>query len=191
MAFYKKSKLNRGTKANPVYKYIPRAVLVGKQITTKDLSKRIAAESTASEADVRAVLTALPSVMGMYMALGRSVKLDGIGSFQYTIGCKGKEVDSPDKVTANLITDVRVRFQPERTFLAGHTGMTRAMVDNVSGIEWIDFDTLTAADAENGSTPGGGGTVTPDPGTGGGGSGGGTGGNDTPGGGDGGPGQDE
>ena len=56
MAFYRKTKLNRGTKENPVLSYIPRAVLVGKQITTKELSKRIAAESTASEADVRAPL---------------------------------------------------------------------------------------------------------------------------------------
>ena len=149
MAFYRKTKLNRGTKENPVLSYIPRAVLVGKQITTKELSKRIAAESTASEADVRAVLTALPGVMGMYMSLGRSVKLDGIGSFQYTIGCKGNEVDSPDKVSTSQITDVRVRFQPERTFTAGHSGMTRAMVDSTNGIEWIDIDSLLATDDEN------------------------------------------
>ena len=172
MAFYRKSKFNVGTKENPSYKWIPRAILVGKQINVKELSKRIAAESTVSETDVRAVLTALPSVMGMFMRLGRSVKLEGIGTFQYTINCHGTAVDSKDKVSARQITDVRVRFQPERTFSSGRTAMTRAMAENISEIEWIDVDTLTSDDDGTPSTPsqGGGnsGGSTPDPGTGGG-----------------------
>lgn len=53
-------------------------------ITTEQVAKRVAAESTVSPADVRAVLTALGGVMGDYMAQGRSVKLDGIGSFYFT-----------------------------------------------------------------------------------------------------------
>ena len=163
MAFYKKSKFNAGTKTSPNYKWIPRAKLVGKQITVKDLAKRIAAESTVSETDVRAVLTSLPGIMGMYMGLGRSVKLDGIGSFQYTINCTGTAVDSPDKVSTKQITDVRVRFQPERTYGAGRTGMTRAMAEDVNEIEWIDIDSLTATDDEEAS---------PDPSQGGGNSGG-------------------
>ena len=48
MAFYRKAKLNKGTKENPQYIWFPRAILVGKQITVKELSKRIAAESTPS-----------------------------------------------------------------------------------------------------------------------------------------------
>lgn len=164
MAFYKKTRINKGTKENPSYQWIPRAVLVGKQITVKELSKRISAESTVSEADVRAVLTSLPSVIEMYMRMGRSVKLDGIGKFQYTINCAGKAVDSPQKVSARQITDVRVRFLPEQTFSAGRTSMTRAMAEGANTIEWIDIDSLTsAADAEETTDPG---TVTPDPGTG-------------------------
>ena len=92
MAFYKKSKFNAGTKASPEYKWIPRALLVGKPITKKQLAKRLSAESTVSEADVAAVLTALPTVMEMFMSMGRSVKLEGVGSFQYTISCKGTAV---------------------------------------------------------------------------------------------------
>ena len=153
MAFFRKSRFNVGTKQNPSYKWIPRAILVGKQINVKELSKRIAAESTVSETDVRAVLTALPSVMEMFMRLGRSVKLDGIGSFQYTISCQGTAVDSEDKVSARQITDVRVRFQPERTFSAGRTNMTRAMAENLSEIEWIDVDTLVSGAEGTSTTP--------------------------------------
>ena len=159
MAFFKKTRFNAGTKANPSYKWIPRAVLVGKPVTVKDISKRIAAESTVSETDVVAVLTSLPSVMGMYMGLGRSVKLSGIGTFQYTINCTGTAVDSPDKVSARQITDVRVRVQPERSYSSGRTSMTRAMAENPTGIEWIDVATLgvdaqaSPAPSQGGETP--------------------------------------
>lgn len=161
MAFFKKSRINKGTKEHPNFMWIPRAVLVGKQITVKELSKRIAAESTVSEADVRAVLTALPSVIEMYMGMGRSVKLDGIGKFQYTINATGTAVSSPEKVSAKQITDVRVRFVPEQTYSAGRTNLTRAMAENINEIEWIDLDSLTASDEEDttpsagGDTPGG------------------------------------
>lgn len=170
MAFYRKAKLNKGTKDDPQYIWFPRAILVGKQINVKELSKRVAAESTVSETDVRAVLTALPGVMSMFMRLGRSVKLEGIGSFQYTIGCQGKVVDSEDKVSARQITDVRVRFQPERSFSPGRTNMTRAMAEDVSEIEWIDIDTLVSPTEGTSTTPsqGGSGGETPGPGTGGG-----------------------
>ena len=70
MAFYKKTKM----KVNG--KWYPKAVLVSSPATTEQVAKRLAAESTVSPADVRAVLTALGGVMGDYMSQGRSVKLD-------------------------------------------------------------------------------------------------------------------
>ena len=68
MAFYKKMKM----KVNG--KWYPKSVLVGSPISTEQVAKRLAAESTVSPADVRAVLTALGGVMGDYMAQGRLVK---------------------------------------------------------------------------------------------------------------------
>ena len=65
MAFYKKTKM----KVNG--KWYPKSVLVGSPISTEQVAKRLAAESTVSPADVRAVLTALGGVMGDYMAQGR------------------------------------------------------------------------------------------------------------------------
>ena len=65
MAFYKKTKM----KVNG--KWYPKSVLVGSPISTEQVAKRLAAESTVSPADVRAVLTALGGVMGDFMAQGR------------------------------------------------------------------------------------------------------------------------
>ncbi len=55
-------------------KWYPKAVLVSSPATTEQVAKRLAAESTVSPADVRAVLTALGGVMGDFMAQGRSVR---------------------------------------------------------------------------------------------------------------------
>lgn len=90
MAFYEKvlKKINN--------KWYPRSVLVGKPITTEQIAKRLAAESTVIPADVCAVLTALGGVMGDYMAQGRSVKLDGIGSFYFTATAANNGVDARD-----------------------------------------------------------------------------------------------
>lgn len=97
MAFYKKMKM----KVNG--KWYPKSVLVGSTITTE----QVAAESTVSPADVRAVLTALGGVMGDYMAQGRSVKLDGFGSFYFTAATNKNGVATEKEVTAALINGVR------------------------------------------------------------------------------------
>ena len=64
--------------------------------TTDQIAKRLAAESTVSPADVKAVLEALSGVMGDYMAQGRSVKLDGIGSFFFQSSATGNGKDKAD-----------------------------------------------------------------------------------------------
>ena len=129
MAFYKKMKM----KVNG--KWYPKSVLVGSAVTTEQVAKRLAAESTVSPADVRAVLTALGGVMGDYMAQGRSVKLDGIGSFYFTAQAKKNGVATEKEVTAALINDVR--------------GLTD--VD----IEWEEWKGKVEA-AESGTSSGGG-----------------------------------
>ena len=77
--------------------------------TTEQVAKRLAAESTVSPADVRAVLTALGGVMGDFMAQGRSVKLDGVGSFYFTAVTNKNGVATEKEVSANQISGVRVR----------------------------------------------------------------------------------
>ena len=140
MAFFKKvyKQVNR--------KWYPQSVLVGSTVTTDQVAKRLAAESTVSPADVKAVLEALSGVMGDYMAQGRSVKLDGIGSFFFQSSATGNGKDKAEDVSASDINGVKVRFIPETTYKRGGGSAkkgrraTRALTD--VDIEWIDVSTL-------------------------------------------------
>lgn len=150
-------------------KWYPMSILVGTSVTTDQIAKRIASESTVSPADVKAVLEALSGVMGEYMAQGRSVRLDGIGSFFFKLSATGNGVDTEEEVSINQINGVKVRFIPETTFKRGGgrsmkgRKASRALTD--VDIDWIDVSTLgittdkeeTDGDDENpngGNTPG-------------------------------------
>ena len=135
MAYYKGKKKKVG---DNTYKWYPQAVTSGEPISTKKVAERLAKISTVSYADVVAVLAELAGVMSDYMSLGRTVKLDGLGTFYYTITATGNGVDTPEEVNADQITGVRVRFIPEATRL-GTKGspMTRALV--AQGIEWEEW----------------------------------------------------
>lgn len=133
MAFYKKTKM----KVNG--KWYPKSVLVGSAITTEQVAKRLAAESTVSPADVRAVLTALGGVMGDYMAQGRSVKLDGIGSFYFTASTNKNGVATEKEVTAKLINGVRVRFIPETRFRGNGKGRVSMRSLSDVDIDWEEW----------------------------------------------------
>ncbi|ALO48853.1 HU family DNA-binding protein [Hoylesella enoeca] len=137
MAFWKKilMKINN--------RWYPKSVLVGGPVSTAQIARRLADESTISPADVMAVLTALAHVMADYMAQGRSVKLDGIGTFYFTaVAAKGGAATEKE-VTANMITGVRVRFIPETRFSkngAGSAAGKRAIrgLSDVE-IEWEEW----------------------------------------------------
>ena len=133
MAFYKKAQM----KVNG--KWYPKSVLVVSPATTEQVAKRIAAESTVSPADVQAVLIALGGVMGDFMAQGRSVKLDGIGSFYFTAVTTKNGVDKPEDVNATLIRGIRVRFLPETRYRGAGKGRisTRGLSD--VDIEWEEW----------------------------------------------------
>ena len=133
MAFYKKTKM----KING--KWYPKSVLVVSPATTEQVAKRLAVESTVSPADVRAVLTALGGVMGDFMAQGRSVKLDGVGSFYFTAVTNKNGVATEKEVSANQISGVRVRFLPETRYRGAGKGRvsTRGLSD--VDIEWNEW----------------------------------------------------
>ena len=121
-------------------KWYPKSVLVGSAITTEQVAKRVAAESTVSPVNVRAVLTALGGVMGDYMAQGRSVKLDGISSFYFTAATNKNGVATEKEVTAALINGVRVRFIPETCFRGGGTRATGGGRRSVRGLSDVDIE---------------------------------------------------
>jgi len=133
MAFFKK-----------VYRQISKlwyasAVTVGKPVTTDEVADRLAQISTVSRADTYAVLKDLAGVLADYMANGRTVKLDGLGTFYYTCDTAGMGVNSADKVTADKIKGARVRFIPETRMSGGSTSRhaTRSLVSqSVFWEEW-------------------------------------------------------
>ena len=105
MAFYSKKYVKL------TEKWIP----VSKTVSCYDahrLAKDIEKESTVSQTDVMAVLNAIPNVMTRYLAEGHSVKLDGIGSFFLTFECKKTGVDTPEEVSMDQVTNIKVQFRP-------------------------------------------------------------------------------
>jgi len=100
MAFFKKVK----QKVNGLW--YPKSVTVGKPVTTDEVADRLSKVSTVSRGDTYAVLKELGPVLGDYMAQGRTVKLDGVGTFYYTSNAAKNGVETSDKVDATLITGV-------------------------------------------------------------------------------------
>ena len=144
MAFYKK----QYNKKFGVY--YPTAIVVGQPVTTKAVAKRLSAMCTATYADVMAVLGELPGVMADLMAQGKSVRLDGLGTFRLTLKTKGV-TDEEDFDLQKQLEAVRVQFVPQRegAQTKGSTA-TRALVP--SGIEWLAYDPALAQTPDGGSS---------------------------------------
>lgn len=148
MPFYKRTK----KKSNNKELWFPQLVLVDKAVDTQEIAQRIARESTASPADVHAVIRALPDVMAEYMASGRAVHLDGLGSFYLTCQSSGNGVATKKEVSPNQIKSVRVQFLPAREREGKQ--YTRALVGKMSFIEWFGKE-QTPGGEEGGGTTGG------------------------------------
>ncbi len=154
MAFIKKIK----RKWQGQEKWTVTTVTQGSPVSTKELCQYIADSTTASASDVMAVLLSLPKVMELYLKNGRSVKLEGIGTYRYKVSAG--MVDSKDDANESLIRDIRVQFTPERTVTAvGKQRITRRALipDNLT---WEIYDKPSKKKpSDGGDTP----TPTPDP----------------------------
>ena len=145
MAFFKKVQ----QKINGLW--YPKSVTVGKPVNTNEVADRLAQISTVSRADTFAVLKDLGGVVGDFMAQGRTVKLDGLGTFYLTADASKQGVDSPDKVKATNIVGARVRFIPETTRTASNRIAPRSLVsNNIFWEEWGGSSTSTPGGSEGG-----------------------------------------
>lgn len=138
MAFYKAVKMKTDGK------WYPQAVQVDQPFTTDEVADRLAQISTVSRADVYAVLKELPGVMADMMAQGRSVRLDSLGTFRYTINAERQGVDTAEEVSDAQIVGVRVRYTPETRRPTKNGAVTRALVDDA--LRWVRYDGIPAAD---------------------------------------------
>ncbi|MCD8094357.1 MAG: HU family DNA-binding protein [Bacteroides sp.] len=145
MAFYKKVQ----QKINGLW--YPKSITVNKPINTDQVADRLARISTVSRADTYAVLKELGGVLSDFMSEGRTVKLDGVGTFYYTAIAAGQGVKTKEEATASAITGVRVRFLPETTRTSHGQISTRSLVSNE--IAWQEMADLE--DGKTGSKPGG------------------------------------
>ena len=137
MAFYSKKYVKL------TEKWIP----VSKTVSCYDahrLAKDIEKESTVSQTDVMAVLNAIPTVMTRYLAEGHSVKLDGIGSFFLTFECKKTGVDTPEEVSMDQVTNIKVQFRP-----AMKGGSMKGKFNNTLIADDIEWTYLPSAKGES------------------------------------------
>ena len=133
MAFFKK------VKKKITGLWYPQVVTVGKPVTTDQVADRLAQMSTVSRGDTYAVLKDLGGVLASFMSEGRTVKLEGVGTFYYTINAD-KGIAKPEEVTAKQIKGVRVRFIPESSRTQSNKGAT-SLVDTLHLLEDLE-DTL-------------------------------------------------
>ena len=97
----------------PIYKklsklWYPQAITADKPVDMDELCEQIALISTVSKGDTKAALTALGQVMGTFMNAGRSVQVEGLGTFYYTCTSEGQGKATKEEVTAQCITGTRV-----------------------------------------------------------------------------------
>ena len=137
--------------------YYPQAITVGKQVTMAQVATMLADRSTVTKADAYAVLTELGNVMSTFMAQGRSVHLDGLGSFRYTINSTKQGVEKREEVSPDQIVGIRVRFVPEITRNSDKSVATRSMQPNA--VEWTEWGKETKrGGSDDGSSGTGGGS---------------------------------
>ncbi len=92
-------------------RYYP--VLTGrKQADIREVCDLLSEASAASPSHVRAVLEGFIRLIPSLLMDGRTVKLEGFGTFN--LHCSSVGQTNPDKVTLSDITGVKVSFLPDR-----------------------------------------------------------------------------
>lgn len=131
MAFFKRVQ----KKVNSLW--YPQSITVLKPVTTREVADELSVLSTTTRGDTYAVMENLGRVLSNYMGNGRTVKIDGVGTFYYTATSTKKGVKTKEEVSASQINGVRVRFIPEVERNSGRQVTTRSMVNtNISWEEW-------------------------------------------------------
>ena len=145
MAFFNKKYVKVTEKWVPVTKTVS-------TYDAKRLAKDIEKESTVSQTDVMAVLNAIPNVMTRYLAEGHSVKLDGIGSFFLTFECKKTGVDTPEEVSMDQVTNIKVQFRPAMKAGVGSQKNKRINTLIADDIEWTYLPGTNSSTADGDAT---------------------------------------
>ncbi len=152
-------------------KWFPKSVSHSRAVTTEQLCQDIAQSSTVAPGDIAAVLRKLSDAMVKYLADGRPVKLDRIGTFRLVASASGNGVNTEEEVTTEQFNKMMVRFLPEKVGTTGGIKQVNIPVLANTPIVW------ERTEPKKKKTDGDDNNVTPN-------TGGDNGGNDNPGGGD-------
>lgn len=142
MAFFKRTQM----KVNNLW--YPKSITVGKPVTTREVADQLSILCTLTRGDTYAVMQNLGIVLSNYMGEGRTVKIDGVGTFYYTANSTKKGVQTAEEVSASQINGVRVRFIPEVERNSARQVTTRSMVN--TKISWEEYGKKGAADGNGG-----------------------------------------
>ena len=107
MAFFKRIQ----KKVNNLW--YPQSVTWGKAVTTREVADELSVLSTVTRGDTYAVMENLGRVLSSYMGQGRTVKIDGVGTFYYTATSAKRGVPTAAEVSASLINGYVFVFFPK------------------------------------------------------------------------------
>lgn len=130
-------------------KWYPQVVIIGKPVQTNEVANRLADLSALSPGDCFSMLKNLGKVLGDFMNSGRTVKLEGVGTFYYTPDTSGQGVDTEEEVSAKQIKGTRVRFIPETTRGSSNQVTTRSLVSENTFWEELKLDSSASSSGGN------------------------------------------
>lgn len=110
-------------------KWFPHIVKRKQVVTTEDISLEMSHDSSLTPGDIHNVMRNLPIYMKRHLLDGKSVRLDGLGTFTIKAHSGGNGVDTPEEVTAEQIKYLTIQFTPtyQRTVL----GVVRRIFEGV------------------------------------------------------------
>ena len=137
------------------------------ELSLKELSRRVAAQSTASRADVTAVIATVENMIDGLRA-GEQVDFGDLGKFRLQITSRGAE--TAEKFTATNITGVNIQFIPGEDLKTIFSGLefspvpTRAatrllLKAQKAGQTTVDFSKTPSSGGNSGSKPDDGGNT--------------------------------
>lgn len=132
-------------------------------LTTEEAAKQISAESTATPADVKAVLDRYAYYVVENLAKGYNIELLGFGTV-YLRFITSKSVTDEKKANANLVKSIIPGFRPSFTVDNGGKRIYDLTPNRISLVKYKKSDEDDDAEGDNtpagGNTPSGGNTPT-------------------------------
>ena len=141
---------------------------ITRELSLKELSRRVAAQTTASRADVAAVIIATVENMIDGLRAGEQVDFGDLGKFRLQITSRGAE--TAEKFTATNITGVNIQFIPGEDLKNIFSGLEFSLVPTraatrlllkaqKAGQTTVDFSKTPSSGGNSGSKPDDGGNT--------------------------------